>query len=108
MAINPFMLDSRVCNVYIDDITVVFAENPWSRPQARAVILLAIHTVGRRNSSAEYILLSDLIATAKMTAEAALSETKPLPGWVLNTHSFTIKLLEHKHKAWLESLCNIL
>ena len=64
--------------------------------------------MGQGNLSAEHILSSNLIATAKMTAEAALSETKPLLGCVLNTRSFTIKLLEHKHKAWSESLCELL
>ena len=48
------------------------------------------------------------MATAKMMAEAALSETKPLIGWVLNTRSFTTNLPVHKHKAWLESLCVLL
>ena len=43
-----------------------------------------------------------------MTAEAALSENKPLLGWVLNTRSFTIKLPEHKDKEWSEILCEIL
>ena len=73
-----------------------------------AVILLAIHAVGQHNSSTEHILQSKLIATAKMTAEAALSKNKTLPGWVLDTRSFTTDLPEHKHKAWLESLCKLL
>ena len=29
MAINPATPDSGVCNVYIDDITRVFVDNPW-------------------------------------------------------------------------------
>ena len=108
MAINPTTTDSGVCNIHIDNITGVFVDNPWMRPRARAVITLAIHAVGRRNSSTEHILRIDLIATAKMTTEAALSKTKPLLGWILNIRSFTIKLPEHKHKAWLESLRELL
>ena len=64
--------------------------------------------VGQRNSGKEHIPRSNLIVTAKMTAELALSKTKPLLGWVLNTHSFTIKLPEHKHKAWSENLRDLL
>ena len=100
--------NSGVYNVYINNITGVFVKNPWLQPQARAVIPLGIHVVGPRNSSVEHIPHSDLIVTAKMTAEAALSKTKPLLGWFLNTRSFTIKLLEHKHKAWSESLHDLL
>ena len=99
MAIDPATLDSRVCDVYIDEITGVFVDNPWLQPRARAVIPLAIHAVGQHNKSADHIPQSDLIAMAKMTAEAALSKTKTLLGWVLNSRSFTIKLPEHKHKA---------
>ena len=29
MAINPVTPDSGVCDVYIDDITRVFVDNPW-------------------------------------------------------------------------------
>ena len=100
MIIDPATPNSGVCAVYIVDITGVFVDNPWLQPQARAVIPLAIHAVGQRNSSTEHILRCDLIARAKMTAETALLKTKPLLGWVLNTRSFTIKLPEHKHKAW--------
>ena len=46
MVINTATPDSGVCNVYIDDITRVFVDNPWLQPQARAVIPLAIHAVG--------------------------------------------------------------
>ena len=83
-------------------------DNPWSQPQERAVILLAIHAVGQHNLSTKHIPRSNLIATAKMTVEAALSKTKPLLGWVLNTRSFTIKLPEYKHNAWSESIHKIL
>ena len=77
MAINPATPDSGVCNVYINDITRVFVENPWLQPQARVVIPLTIHTVGQHNLSAEHIPHNNLIEMAKMTAEAALSETNP-------------------------------
>ena len=46
MSINPATPDSGVCNVYIDNITGVFVDNPWLQPQTRAVILLDIHVVG--------------------------------------------------------------
>ena len=46
IAIDPTSLDSGVSDVYIDDITGVFVDNPWSQLQARAVTPLAINKVG--------------------------------------------------------------
>ena len=108
MAVEINSNDRGQVDCYIDDLTTVTIDINDNKERAAAAVLLAIHTVGRPTNKDDPIPRLNLVSLSKLTAEAALEETKILLGWKLDTRTLLISLPSDKHVAWSASITNIL
>lgn len=93
---------------YIDDITTVCVDEGKNEKRASAAVPLAIHILGRPLSESEPLLRKHLVSMSKLSAEAALEETKILLGWLLDTRRLLVHLPEDKYIAWTKQIKRIL
>jgi hypothetical protein len=93
---------------YLDDMFGAFLES--RSPKSAAAVPLALHLVSRPAavSGSESFPRDDFLAISKFLAEALPTESKTILGWIINTRAFTVSLPVDKHKAWSQSLSDLL
>ena len=107
MVIDPKTPKRGSCDVYIDDIATVTVDLPGNAKRAKEAVPLAIHTLGRPNSTTEYLPRDNLVSTSKLIAEGSPTEVITMLGFQLDTRRLTIALPDHKFTAWTASIIEL-
>ena len=108
MAVDIRVSNQGQTDCYIDYLTTVTININNNKKRAEVTALLALHTIGQPVNKYDPIKRLNLVSLSKLTAEAALEETKILLGWKLDSQNLEISLPFDKFQAWSDSIKSIL
>ena len=104
----PEPLSLAKSDVYIDDIITVGLYLPFLTLRLLLAAAVAIYAVFRPLSASEATVRDHPLSIRKLAGDGALSETKIILGWLLNTRLFTLALPHDKFLAWAKDIHEML